>query len=349
MHPGPGPPFASRPGMPSAPLAVRVIAVVLVLAALKLGRPALVPITAGLFVAALLRPLHRALRQQLPHQLRGLALVAALVVACIGVGAFVTGLYVSGTAVAQEIRQRRPQLEQRIDQLRARVHRSGFERSATSTAPNAAGKIAEGVVLATTHTIGELILVIAFAILALAELENARARLRQLGPGGERALNIIDEVTPSFRRYAWVKSLTSAITGLFTAIACWGLGLPVPYVWGFLAFLFEYIPSVGSLLAVIPPVLIALATNGLSKAGITLLVIGTGQVILSNIVDPRLEGRLMPISPFVVLLSIIVWGFLWGAAGALLAVPLTVALTLAGHHLRDVWPVSVLLSGNTDS
>lgn len=331
-----------------SPLAVRVISVLLVFAALKLGRPVLVPVTAGLFIAALLRPLHAWLRSRLHEKLKGLALVAAFLVALLGIGAFFTGLYVSGTAVAEEIQQRRPQLEQQFEQLKRRVERSGVTPSATEPPKGAAGKVAGGVVLVTTKTLGELILVVAFAILALAEVENARDRLRRLGSGGERAIRIIDDVSPSFRRYAWVKTLTSAITGLFTGLASWGLGLPLPYVWGFIAFLLEYVPSVGSVLAIVPPVLIALATGGPSQAGITLLVIGTGQIILGNIVDPRIEGKIEPISPFVVLLAIVVWGFLWGAAGALLAVPLTVGLTLAGKHLREVEPVDTLLSGDAD-
>ena len=331
-----------------SPLAVRIIAVLLVFAALKLGRPVLVPITAGLFIAALLRPLHGWLRPRLHDKLKGLALVAAFLVALLGIGAFFTGLYVSGTAVAEEIQQRRPQLEQQFEQLKRRVERSGVTPSATEPPKGTAGKVAGGVVLVTTKTLGELILVVAFAILALAELENARDRLRRLGPGGERAIRIIDDVSPSFRRYAWVKTLTSTITGTFTGLATWGLGLPLPYVWGFLAFLFEFVPSVGSILSIVPPVLIALAVEGPAKAGITLLVIGGGQIILGNIVDPRIEGRLIPISPFTVLLAIIVWGWLWGAGGALMAVPFTVALTLAGKHLREFTPLGPLLTGDAD-
>jgi AI-2 transport protein TqsA len=334
--------------MPSAPLAVRIIAVLLTLAALKLGAPVLVPLAGGLFVATLLRPMHAALRARLPARLRFLALLAAFLVTVVGLGAFFSGLTVSAQAVMGEIDERRPQLEARIEELRRRLTRTGIEPAATKPPPDAAGKVAGAAAIATGTALGKLILVVAFAILALAEVENARERLRKTGPGGERALRIFDEVGPAFRRYAGVKTLTSTITGTFTGLASWGLGLPLPYVWGFLAFLFEYVPSVGSIISIVPPVLIALAVDGPAKAGITLLVIGGGQIILGNIVDPRIEGRLMPISPFTVLLSIIVWGWLWGAGGALMAVPFTVALTLAGKHLREFSPLGTLLTGDAD-
>jgi AI-2 transport protein TqsA len=334
--------------MSTAPPAVRIIAVLLVVATLKLGAPVLVPLAGGLFLAALLRPLHHTLRERLPRRLRGLALLAAFVAAVLGLGAFFTGLTISARAVFAEIEQRRPQLETRIGALRQRAAERGIEPSATEPPPDAAGRIAGAAAFTTGNALGNLILVVAFAMLALAEVEDARRRLRRVGPAGERALRIIDEVAPTFRRYAGVKSLTSTITGTFTGVASWLLGLPLPYVWGFLAFLFEFVPSVGSILAIVPPVLVALAVEGPAKAGMVLLVIGTGQVILGNIVDPRIEGRLMTISPFAVLLAIISWGWLWGAGGALLAVPFTVAITLAGRHLAPFRPLATLLGADDD-
>src|SRR5690606_13453361 len=169
----------------------------------------------------------------------------------------------------------------------------------------------------------------------LAEADDARRRLVRAGNGSggmRRALAAIDEAVPTFRRYVWVKSLTSAITGLATFLAALAFGLPLAWVWGFLAFLLEYVPTVGSMLAVIPPVLMALAEDGVGRAGVVLAAIGGLQIVLGNVVDPRIEGRLMSISPFGVLLSIVFWGWLWGAVGALLAVPLTVAVAIVCRH-----------------
>jgi predicted PurR-regulated permease PerM len=167
-----------------------------------------------------------------------------------------------------------------------------------------------------------------------------------VGGGARRALQIIDETAPIFRRYVWVKTLTSAITGAATWLIALGFGLPLAWVWGFLAFLFEYVPTIGSLLAIIPPTLMALAEGGPSRAGTVLLVIGTAQVLLGNVLDPRLEGRLMSVSPFGVLLSILFWGWLWGAVGALLAVPLTVAVVIACRHIPGARGVATLVAGD---
>jgi predicted PurR-regulated permease PerM len=196
--------------------------------------------------------------------------------------------------------------------------------------------------------LGTLLLTLAFAALGLAETDDARRRIAHTGrgPGAKRALAAIDEAVPAFRRYVWVKSLTSAITGLATWLAALAFGLPLAWVWGFLAFLLEYIPSVGSVLAVAPPTLMALAEGGLSKGAAVFLVIGTLQIILGNVVDPKLEGKLMALSPFGVLLSIVFWGWLWGPVGALLAVPLSVAVVIACRHIPGAGGVSTIVAGD---
>jgi predicted PurR-regulated permease PerM len=162
-------------------------------------------------------------------------------------------------------------------------------------------------------------------------------------------LDTVDEATRAFRRYAWVKTLTSAITGVASWLAALAFGLPLAWVWGLLAFLLEYVPSVGSVLAVIPPTLMALAVDGPSRALLVFLGIGTLQVILGNVLDPRLEGRYMAVSPFVVLLSIVLWGWLWGPVGALLAVPMTVAVVIAARHIPGARGLATLVRDDGDA
>jgi predicted PurR-regulated permease PerM len=211
---------------------------------------------------------------------------------------------------------------------------------------SAAPRLAKG----TLEAVGSLLLALAFCALGLAEADALRARLARAAPGarGANALAVADESARAFRRYAWVKSLTSLLTGAVTWGAALAIGLPLAWVWGFLAFLLEYVPTVGSVLAVVPPTLMALADGGPSRALTTLLVVGGLQVLLGNVVDPKIEGRLMTVSPFVVLLSIAVWGWLWGAVGALLAVPLTVALAVACRHAPGLGGVAALLAGGDD-
>jgi predicted PurR-regulated permease PerM len=356
---------AARPTGAARALAI-VVGVVLVVAALKLAKSVLVPLAAGLFLAVLARPLHLRLRRPLPRLLRWLALVATMLVVLAGVAAFVVALGMSARAVTEELQGRRPAIASGLAGLREAAARVGLplpepgateRRSGPADAGGGAGgdaapvgssgtSFAADAARALLTTLAGLGLALAFAALGLAEADDARRRLAHLGRGGAGALAVIDETAPAFRRYVWVKSLTSAITGTGTALVALAFGLPLAWVWGFIAFLFEFVPTVGSLLAVVPPTLMALAVGGPTLGLAVLLAVGTLQIVFGNVVDPRIEGRLMAVSPFGVLLSIVFWGWMWGAVGALLAVPLTVAVVIACRHIPGARGVATLVAGD---
>lgn len=224
---------------------------------------------------------------------------------------------------------------------------SGGSESGGSAAAGVIRRAASGL----TGALGGLLLALGFCALGLTEAGAARRRLARAVPdrATPEVLRTVDEAAAAFRRYAWVKTLTSAITGLATGLASLAFGLPLAWVWGFLAFLLEYVPSVGSVIAVLPPTLMALADGGPAHALAVFLGIGALQVFLGNVVDPKLEGRFMAVSPFVVLLSIVVWGWLWGPAGALLAVPMTVAAVITCRHVPGARGVATLLGEERDA
>lgn len=340
--------------------------VVLAVAGLKLGEAVLLPLVLGGFLAVLVRPLQRRLRDALPRGLRWLGLVVAMLALLAALAGFTVAVTWSARAVATEVRERRSEIAAGLAALRARAARvgialpggapAGAQGDTTAGAPGAPGApggegggnggYANRALRSFGTTLTVLGLALGFAALGLAEADELRRRLRSLGEGGARAIAAVDEAAPAFRRYVWVKSLTSLITGLATALAALAFGLPLAWVWGFIAFLLEYVPSVGSVLAVIPPTLAALAEGGTTRALAVLLTVGALQVVLGNVVDPKLEGRLMAISPLGVLLSIVFWGWLWGAIGALLAVPLTVAFVVACRHIPGMHGVATMVAGD---
>ena len=350
----------------------RVFAVVVgplvAVAGLKFGQTVLVPLVAGIFLAIVVRPIHRRLGAALPRRLRWLGLVVAMLTLLAGLAAFGGAVTLSGRAVADEFASRRSEIESQLAPIRAAAGRFGLDipgggqeqsgqSGSSSEAPRASEGSAQGgaqggrgerMLRTALAGVTALLLTLAFAALGLAEADEVRRRIAHVGNGGgaRRALAAIDEAVPAFRRYVWVKTLTSAVTGVATWLAALAFGLPLAWVWGFLAFLLEYIPSVGSALAVLPPTLMALAEGGVQKAAAVLLVVGGLQVFFGNVVDPRLEGKLMSLSPFGVLLSIVFWGWLWGPAGALLAVPLTVAVVIACRHIPGARGVATVVAGD---
>lgn len=360
-----GPAPAHRGATPSAVrIFVLVVGIVVSVAALKLAKTVLIPLAAGLFLALVAHPMYCWLHERMPRYLKWLSLVLVMLVLLAVVGAFAGALTLSARAVNDEVQARRPQLQAQLDRLSAMRDRfalpgagAGAKSSGDppAAAPNAESRASPSSSLPSPARavgvaaagLGGLLLALAFAALGLAEADVARRRLESLrSEASARVLLVMREAAPAFRRYLWVKTLTSLLTGVVTGAAAMAFGLPLAWVWGFLAFLFEYVPTVGSLAAIVGPVLVALAEGGPSRAGLVLLVIGTAQIVLGNVVDPRLEGKMMAISPFGVLLSIVFWGWLWGAVGALLAVPLTVAVVIACRHIPSAHAVATMVSGD---
>ena len=145
------------------------------------------------------------------------------------------------------------------------------------------------------------------------------------------------------------KTLISAITGVLTGLVCLMLGIDFAFFWGALAFLLNFVPNVGSIIAVIPPALIALLQFGdpgralATAGGLTAM-----QMVMGNVVEPKLLSQSMSVSALVVFVSMLFWGWLWGLVGVVLSVPLTVAIKIVCAHVDALKPVAVLLGGEPE-
>lgn len=145
----------------------------------------------------------------------------------------------------------------------------------------------------------------------------------------EMKMQQIDRFLESINSYLAIKTLVSLATGLCVAILLWILGVDYFVLWAVVAFFLNYIPNIGSIIAAIPPVLLALVTLGPLTSGIVALGYITINTVMGNIVEPRYMGRGLGLSTLVVFLSLIFWGWLLGTAGMLLSVPLTMIVKIA--------------------
>jgi AI-2 transport protein TqsA len=145
------------------------------------------------------------------------------------------------------------------------------------------------------------------------------------------------------QRYLSVKTATSAATGLCAGLWCAACGVPNPVLWGLVTFALHYVPTVGSLVAAMPPVLIALSTHGVGRAGLVAAGLAVSSTVIGNIIEPNALGRSLSVSPLIVLLSMFAWGWLLGPIGALLSVPLTLIAKIVFWNTSDLHWVAVLL------
>ena len=134
------------------------------------------------------------------------------------------------------------------------------------------------------------------------------------------------------------------MTGVLSGLVAWGFGVDFPFIWGTLTVLLNFIPNIGSMIAVMPPVLLALVQfDGLARPVTLLAALTTIQVTIGNFLDPRWLGRSLSLSPLVVFVMMVFWGWVWGIVGIFLAVPLTILMKIAFEHIVPLRPLAVLM------
>jgi predicted PurR-regulated permease PerM len=137
------------------------------------------------------------------------------------------------------------------------------------------------------------------------------------------ALTRISDLTFEVRRYVTITTTVNFLVGLGDALLLWALGVDFALLWGILSWILGYIPSIGFWLALIPPAILGWAESGPRTALIVFLGYWLINGTVENLVKPKLMGEGLRISPVIVVVSLFVWGWLLGAVGALLAIPLT--------------------------
>jgi AI-2 transport protein TqsA len=324
---------------------VVLAAVVVVLAGIKSAAVIIVPFLLALFIAIILSPLFEWLnRKGLPA---GLSLFA-VVVLFIGVISLV-GMLV-GSSV-QDFNTNLPGYEEKlrgqIDEIAVMLEKFGIEmprgdpssildpgrvmQYAATALQSAGSLLADGLVI---------LLTVVFIL-----LESARftQKIKSVDRD-EGAMKHLSEVIEKIKQYMVLKAVISLVTGIAVTLILMAFGLDYAVLWGVVAFLLNFIPNIGSIIAAIPAVLLALIQLGpLSAAGIavTYIVINT---LIGSVIEPKVMGKGLGLSTLVVFLSLIFWGWLLGPVGMLLSIPLTIMVKIALASQPDTKWVAVLLN-----
>jgi predicted PurR-regulated permease PerM len=209
---------------------------------------------------------------------------------------------------------------------------------------NAVGKIAGGIM----SLAGDAGLVAIYVMFLLIEKGLFDAKFEALFPDGgkaRQARGIIEDIQRQIRQYLLIKTLVSALTGLVSYAVLMFVGVDYAAFWAFLIFLLNYIPTIGSLLGVAFPALLALVQFDTFTPFLILTVgLGTIQFLIGNVLEPRLMGSSLNLSPLVVILALSLWGQLWGVVGMFLSVPLTVIIMIVLSHFESGRAIAILLS-----
>lgn len=196
--------------------------------------------------------------------------------------------------------------------------------------------------------VGTTFLVLLFMLFILAGSGDMAAKIRLAFPAAyaERIAKLVSNVDDQVRRYLVTKTLVSLATGVLTWFVLFVLGVDFPLVWAFLAFLLNFIPNIGSTVAVLFPFSLSLLQFETLMVPLFVLIgLGSIQMIMGNVLEPRIMGFNLNLSPLLILVSLILWGWLWGVWGMVLAVPLTASIKIMFENMEPLRPFSILMSG----
>ena len=319
-----------------------VLATIAAATALYWLAPVMIPFVLALFLAMGLAPLIdlqiRYLKSPRPLAVLTTFLVGLLI------------LYLLATLVAASIAQLSSNVgayQEQITGLWYRVIRTvPFERfgvdpkDVAGTLPVTPGKVVGGTLVRLTKALVDLIskgfLVLVFLFFLLS------------GGGAARKLpGVWSEITSKIRRYIVAKSVISAATGVAVGGVLAVLGVDLAMVFGLLAFLLNFIPSIGSVVVTLLPLPVVIFNPEISSTTAVLAIALPGliQLVLGNVVDPLVMGESLDLHPVAIVLSLIFWGMIWGAVGMLLAAPIAAILKLMLERLELTAPLGNLMAG----
>ena len=193
------------------------------------------------------------------------------------------------------------------------------------------------------------VIVVFMVLLALGESDRWQRKIETLWPSASPDWqDAVAAISRKLRGFLLVRAAMGALTATLYAAWLWVFDIGLLSVWAVLTFLLSFVPNLGSLVSGVLPTLYALVTRDVQTALIAGLGLFAIEQVIGNFLDPRLQGRQIAISPLVVLVSVLVWGWIWGAAGALLAVPIMLGLIVTFAHVAALRPVALLLSNQTD-
>lgn len=315
-----------------------------VVAGLRAASDILVPFLVAVFVAMLSLPLLNWLQsRRVPPPLAvGLTVLAV-------VGVLTSAAVVVGTslrAFTREVPRYLVSLELVINDLAGRLGNSGIRIPGDITSeifdPQQVAGIVTGTLRGAASLFSSTLLVLLAVVFILSEAAGFRVKL-EAAFGQRQMLVRVATMRIEIQRFLAIKTAISVATGAILAAAMALVGIEFALLWGVLAFVLNYIPWLGSILASFPPMLVALVQFGPGRALAVGLIFLAVNMIFGNFLEPHLMGRRLNLSTLVVFFSLVFWGWVWGPMGMLLSVPLTMVVKIMLENTHDLRWLAVLI------
>ncbi|MFC0199366.1 AI-2E family transporter [Paracoccus rhizosphaerae] len=340
----------------------------------------MVPVVFSVFLALLVAPLDRMVSERVPDKVSWLGHLAAIGAVVVALLVFAAMIWVAAQQVVERFPDSSgsggllPQFGQEIRDpaggSTSGAGATGSDRAtpsygmmeglrellpdAGSTVVENLGSWASGIAMqilrAASSALFATVLVIFLTLIMLIEAPKWQKKVAAVSDGGTRqdVHESTAVIASLLRRYLLARTILGVLTAILYVAWLWIFGIDLLVVWALLTVLLNYIPTLGSLISGVLPVLYALV----QKDPGTAVMVGAGifaiEQVMGNYVDPRVQGRQVSLSSLVVLITLLVWGWIWGIAGAVLAVPVTIATMIICAHIESLRPFALMLSNETD-
>jgi len=335
---------------PVARVLIVVAAFVVVIAGVKSAQALIVPLILAAFIAiVLLSPMSWLKARGLPQWAALLVVMLLALLVILMVAGLVGNSIDQFSAALPEYQER---LNQDMGSVFALLQRWGIDLSDSSLkdilAPGRVMQLVADLLGNFGGVVANGFLILLTVVFILSEASSFANKLRHMMRNPDSALHRVALFTDSAKQYMVIKACVSLVTGILVATFLSILGVDFAILWGLLAFFLNFIPNIGSVLAAVPPVLLAFVQLGAGTSLIVALGYLAVNVVIGNIVEPRFMGKGVGLSTLVVFLSLVFWGWVLGPVGMLLSVPLTMLVKIALDNREDTAWLAVLLGADSE-
>ncbi|MCP4260440.1 MAG: AI-2E family transporter [Planctomycetes bacterium] len=318
----------------------------IILASLKAASAMLVPLLLSLFIAMACNPLiNRLVKIKVPRTVSVFVVITVVVLFGAAFGSLVSS---SLAAFKLQMPTYQAQLATQLTGLQPVIEKLGLDLSVSTLKDQINPGVVMGLASDLLSSVGSVLtntfLILFTVIFMLLESDSVTPKLHTALRDPMMKINRIDTFLNAINQYLSIKTLVSLGTGTLAGLVTHFMGIEHAILWGVTAFLLNYIPNIGSIVAAAPPVLLGWLQGGVTDAGIIAGAYIAINTFMGNVIEPRLMGKGLGLSTLVVFLSLVFWGWLFGTIGMLLSVPLTMMLKTALDAQKETHWIGIILA-----
>jgi predicted PurR-regulated permease PerM len=327
-------------------------AVIVIVIGLQMAKDLLVPFLVAAFLALItVRPMLWMQKKHVPAVLAALTIVTVIMLILAVLGAIV------GTSIA-EFTAALPTYQERLDvivagfvEFIARIFGSAdaLQSLGDMIDPGWAMGLAATILNSLKDVLTNIFLIIFTMIFILLEASTVETKIAAAFGRSTQSLKRPRVFLANLGSYLGIKTIVSLATGVVAGLLTWAVGLDFPLLWAMLAFLLNYVPNIGSIIAAVPAILMALIQLGPGEAMATAVGFVAINIVFGNVIEPRMMGYGVGISPLIVFIGLVFWGWVFGPVGMLLSVPLTMTLKLALESDKRTRWIAILIGSERDA